>query len=100
MLKSFLGNIRHELFREPRLQQGRILLFISFVSGLAWLFMLYVQPGGSWFNGPLIMMVTFALLGTAECLPRRLLGLAVALRLTVLVLAASVIAWVAASHLA
>ena len=74
---------------------GAFTLVVGLVSGLIWLFLVYVMPGRSWWDSKfLVVAVCFVCWGAADLLPRRWRVVAAVLRAAVMVLLLSFGAWI------
>ena len=78
--------MKSELPDDPRPGAGVSTLAIGLISGLIWLFLVYVIPGQSWWNAKfLVVAVCFVLWGVADVLPRSWRIVAAVLRAAVFV---------------
>ena len=96
-LKSTVARIKQELLDDPGSTVGRDTLVIGLVLGLIWLLLLYFRPGYPWLNGRfLVGAICFVFWGAADVLPCHLRGVAVVLRVAVLIFLTGLGVWILA----
>ncbi len=86
--------LKSELLADTRQGDGTYALTVGVVSGLIWLFLVYVLPGRSWWDTKfLVVAMCFLSWGVADLLPSRWRAVAAVLRAAVLVFLLSFGAW-------
>ncbi len=94
-LRAIGDRIRSELLDDPRRSDGVPTLVMGLISGLIWLFLIYVLPGQSWWDAKfLVIAICFVLWGVADILPYSWLIIAAVLRAAVFVFLLAFGAWI------
>ena len=94
-LRGIGNRIKREILADTRQGDGTPTLIIGLISGLIWLFLVYVLPGQSrWDAKFLVVAICFASWGVADILPRSWLMVAALLRAAVFVFLLAFGAWI------